>query len=159
MPSLYDNGLLSLRYIAIQEKSGPKWNKATMYHPDKRYRVRMRLYNRSKAGVVFPNLLADYAATDVYIAAISIDLDLNGAKFWDPNFQEWKLNSARIALTKKKDFNDNIAPEKSRYFHVEFTWAPVVAAPVRMFPIQIDTLHREIMVRKRGAGTTLNINQ
>jgi hypothetical protein len=141
----------------IQEKSGSNWKKATMYQPNQQYRVRIRIKNRSKAG--HPVGGVAFSHTGVYISSITIDLELNGAKFKNKKLNQEDMNDTRQWITTIQDFNDNIAPEKSRYFYIEFTWVPLIPVPVRNFPIAVSTFHREIMYIQPGPTTNININQ
>ncbi len=142
--SLYvDAHGLHITSFVVQRWTGATWQTASIYEPSKKYRFRMLVRNSFRTGI--PQLGPAFGNTGIHITSILVKFKLAGARFEETG-RDWSnaFLMPRV-VDGHPDFNDTIAPGKSRWFDLGiFTWTKT-PAQLSKFPVELNTGHRQII--------------
>jgi len=138
-----DGRKLAMTSFKVQKLAGSSWVSATKYEMNQKYRFRACFHNLFGSGIPSDNRACEL--NDIYMTEFSVYMKLPFAKF---SVGDLGGNRMSVCLTRSVgshgDFNDGIAPSRSRYFEFgDFTWTGP-ATLVANAPVEIQVLHREV---------------
>lgn len=157
-PKLYVDGPgLAITRFLLEKKAGSDWVAAPSYRPQEQYRLKMRLTNYYRDTEPFAGRA--FAEAGIHITHVVVKMKVAFAKFNNTGRSDGHAFLMPGMVNDHPDFNDTIAPAKSRWFTFgHFTWIGPPAA-LSLYPVEISTSHRGIFYMPGAPWARLNPNQ